>query len=751
MLGRHELDDYPGLVNRQTEGASSAEWTDFDFRNYLQHFWHPGAPRGSSCGKLDRLGGNGDGGKQVCDARTTLNLPGPCLTLSIGSNGDVAFERSVHELQPNCMVHIMDPTLDAARRRRIPRFASFFPAAFDEGTGQLQRYRGRHVNLLKIDCEGCEFTALPAWLEETCTSQILIEVHGVSVLDHSGMTAGERLTRFHRLMSLLEVNYTVFSAEVNGISPPFTNVEYGLSRREPCAKGETLRSTSLFGTPASVRQASNEHNGVVLDTWQGEMTMDEPSVVESVEEAGTRDHGSRRGHVGADRWRILRIADISSAKKCSQMQLGFMHQVNNLECGLRLAAATGRQFESALVEGPMHTGCAHEHTSDWSEIFDMDDQPYTPPSPLSRRRFRSSGGNARNKRKRAVMALKPLPLDDDASLPRDLTKSERHIVRLRLNSTASSMVAIALQARSARVLELDIAEYSEYCNYYRACEAMQDLHEQPRLLTPSASVRLASAEIAATLASGAGFFDAVHLRQGDKTTDMMPGIGVPYVTPRDFTHRLRALLPARPPHRQARSASGFESTYSSELAVPPARVRTLPPLYVATDEQAMLKSPCITACYAPFSWVDFVSILMRYAPQPKLLHRCNPYWVVAVEQRVLEMARAVVLTDTSNIGRAVALNRARMQKNDVVRWLISLSWMQPPPRNASVAMLEEAYLDSDSAAAQQLMAANASQWVGLNVFASPSIMRSIDRLRHSHSSSPPNGECDENVRDCSDV
>ena len=118
-LGRSELDDYVGLVDRQTGHAASNVWTDFDMRNYLQHFWHPGKPRGSACGRLDRLGGNGDGGKEVCQAHKTLNMAGPCLTLNVGSNGDALFEQSVHDMNRECEIHIMDPTLDAKKRSRI--------------------------------------------------------------------------------------------------------------------------------------------------------------------------------------------------------------------------------------------------------------------------------------------------------------------------------------------------------------------------------------------------------------------------------------------------------------------------------------------------------------------------------------------------------------------------------------------------------------------------------------------------------
>ena len=239
-LGRAALYEYPSLVAWETAGSRT--WTDFDFRNYIGQLWHPGEPRGTTCSQLTRLGGMGDGGKYVCEAVTTLTQPGPCLVLSVGSNGDVAFESSVHRISPACDIHIMDPTLDDERASQIPSYAAFYNTSFGEGTATLDRYRGKHVAILKIDCEGCEFEALPSWVAQTCTSQILLEVHGMSD-GMAGVEAGMRLQRFHRLMSALETNYSVFSSEPNLLYSPHVNVEYGLRRRVPCVPQREERPT----------------------------------------------------------------------------------------------------------------------------------------------------------------------------------------------------------------------------------------------------------------------------------------------------------------------------------------------------------------------------------------------------------------------------------------------------------------------------------------------------------------------------
>ena len=68
-----------------------------------------------------------------------------------------------------------------------------------------------------------EFDSLPAWIESTCTEQILVEVHGC--LSTVG-NAETRLRKFHQLMSALEPEYAVFAAMPNLLSGGAC-IEYG--------------------------------------------------------------------------------------------------------------------------------------------------------------------------------------------------------------------------------------------------------------------------------------------------------------------------------------------------------------------------------------------------------------------------------------------------------------------------------------------------------------------------------------------
>ena len=243
-----------------------AAWSDHDVRNYIQSLWHPGAPHGASCGRMSRLGADGDGGKLVCDAQAIVRAGRRCLVVSIGSNGEASFERDVHRLNPDCEIHTYDHTLNPSKRsalllavpstnqpRPIGRNAWSMPeqarwrkaqAAIASGTKrvltlfeepfegqeyQLRRYAGRAVQLLKMDCDGCEFKALPRWLHGkqgkrgVCTDQILFELHASSapnIWGKSGTIPGsgnatQRLYYTHALMKSLEPYFSVFAVEPN--------------------------------------------------------------------------------------------------------------------------------------------------------------------------------------------------------------------------------------------------------------------------------------------------------------------------------------------------------------------------------------------------------------------------------------------------------------------------------------------------------------------------------------------------------
>lgn len=146
----------------------------------------------------------GDGGKFVCGEPAYFRAKKNCLAYSVGSNGDSTFEADVIK-RFGCEVHTFDPTGDTADFNTVvtKTGAHFHPWGIgttgtkihNGATGQdndlfslfdvMQKlgHGGRHIDILKIDCEGCEYDAFAKlWphIEDGSASvgQIQVELHG---------------------------------------------------------------------------------------------------------------------------------------------------------------------------------------------------------------------------------------------------------------------------------------------------------------------------------------------------------------------------------------------------------------------------------------------------------------------------------------------------------------------------------------------------------------------------------------------
>lgn len=163
---------------------TSALWID-PFRD----FYHCPAP-------VEKIGSLSDGGKWVCGLETLLQIPG-CVVYSFGSNGDTAFEEAILEYT-SCSVFTFDPTLNdtqSARVAAVPAI-SFSPVGLSDADGLLtikgkprpvrtlqslmQENGHSHVDLIKIDIEGGEWSALDGMIaggKRLPLTQALIEFH----------------------------------------------------------------------------------------------------------------------------------------------------------------------------------------------------------------------------------------------------------------------------------------------------------------------------------------------------------------------------------------------------------------------------------------------------------------------------------------------------------------------------------------------------------------------------------------------
>lgn len=130
-----------------------------------------------------------DGGKWTCGVEEMKH----CIVYSFGSNNDDFFERDLLDRNPQCEIHIFDPTSGRPPNNWKEKYhfhalglcvgdeTSFtikekvFPCLSLE---QHMRALGHdHVDILKADVEGMEFALLKNWKQETRIGQLLVEFH----------------------------------------------------------------------------------------------------------------------------------------------------------------------------------------------------------------------------------------------------------------------------------------------------------------------------------------------------------------------------------------------------------------------------------------------------------------------------------------------------------------------------------------------------------------------------------------------
>ena len=244
------------LAQRVATGALGASGA---MRAYCYNWWHPGKPHGIGCGELEHVGGDGgNAGKALCAPQKLLERASPCHIISVGSDGDAAFEADIHERAPHCRIDTYDGTLvgphRSALRKRIPPYVHFHAENWGRETwrevANLTAGSGRGgdgavgVAILKMDCESCELDALPQLLEHVPVTQIVVETHGCQYGKHGRAKTGTAgasgadsvaalsgVDEMHKLMtSLWQLGYRVFAREDNILWSDGTCIEFSLMR-----------------------------------------------------------------------------------------------------------------------------------------------------------------------------------------------------------------------------------------------------------------------------------------------------------------------------------------------------------------------------------------------------------------------------------------------------------------------------------------------------------------------------------------
>ncbi|CAE8607759.1 unnamed protein product [Polarella glacialis] len=155
-----------------------------------------GGYTGGKGGKLPE----GDGGRWVCDpvgiAKAAEDVSGPgCLIYSIGSDGEFSFEKAIHDQISNkCEIHTFDKKpiefylrpeyTPGYPHERVPSFVNYHIVEISRSKNLAQLvkdlgHNGRTIEILKIDCDGCELDTYKEWLDaDVDVRQILGEFHG---------------------------------------------------------------------------------------------------------------------------------------------------------------------------------------------------------------------------------------------------------------------------------------------------------------------------------------------------------------------------------------------------------------------------------------------------------------------------------------------------------------------------------------------------------------------------------------------
>lgn len=151
--------------------------------------WHPYF----TCPQEQLIGTVGDGHKYVCDPHRLKKLD-DCLVYSVGSDGEFSFEDALYALAPNCEIHIFDfGDYAEIMKKDFPNLKATLHPFGMAGSGKhpsnvksmqeiLARlgHEGRRIDILKVDCEGCEWDSYTDWLEvPNQISQVFVESHRV--------------------------------------------------------------------------------------------------------------------------------------------------------------------------------------------------------------------------------------------------------------------------------------------------------------------------------------------------------------------------------------------------------------------------------------------------------------------------------------------------------------------------------------------------------------------------------------------
>jgi hypothetical protein len=228
----------------------------------------------TACTNIERIGGDGDGGKQIC---TDDIHPKDCIVYSLGSRLDFSFEINVVK-RFGCQVHSFDCTVGTPPASKIPAGVSFHPwcVGGNDETKSISRasYRGElgqyytlttireklghtSIDLLKMDIERHEFAVLATLTADNAPRQIAFETHLHNAYGMWGRPVSENewTTTWETLIGL---GYGVFAHEPNPLN--VCCCEFSLVRSTPVRHpGRSPRARPRAGGRPPQRGRRSEH------------------------------------------------------------------------------------------------------------------------------------------------------------------------------------------------------------------------------------------------------------------------------------------------------------------------------------------------------------------------------------------------------------------------------------------------------------------------------------------------------------
>lgn len=210
------LTEYSNGINDKGNYGKLKRSNWWNGQNFQQEFSCPAAMRIPADSELD-------GPKWICDPHR-LTEKKDCLVYSVGSNGNVMFEKGVkEEIGENCEIHTFDPVTQNRRNgvfsEALKGYATFHPWAFGseeeakanpnkvktlQQTMEELGHMDRSIDLFKIDCEWCEWTSYQSWINAGNLKQILVETHNAPLPNARDF-----------FFSLHDAGYVIFGKEAN--------------------------------------------------------------------------------------------------------------------------------------------------------------------------------------------------------------------------------------------------------------------------------------------------------------------------------------------------------------------------------------------------------------------------------------------------------------------------------------------------------------------------------------------------------